>query len=60
MTPFPELNELIAAGWGHVRRDRIPQDWRERKAPRDHEQTTRKTESMEGRRKFIRQPIKRK
>lgn len=40
MTPFPELNELIAAGWGHVRRDRIPQDWRDRKAPREPEATT--------------------
>jgi hypothetical protein len=29
-----ELEELIRAGWGDVRADRIPADWRDRPAPR--------------------------
>jgi hypothetical protein len=29
-----ELEELIQAGWGDVRADRIPADWRDRPAPR--------------------------
>ena len=29
-----ELDELIAAGWGEVPQDRIPADWRTRKAPK--------------------------
>lgn len=28
MTPFSELDELINAGWGSVRSEHIPADWR--------------------------------
>lgn len=28
-----ELDDMIAAGWGDMRRDRIPADWRTRKPP---------------------------
>jgi len=36
MIEISELTELIAAGWGHVRRDRIPEDWRTQTPPQEN------------------------
>jgi hypothetical protein len=30
---MPELDELIRAGWEDVPQDKIPEDWRNRRAP---------------------------
>jgi hypothetical protein len=35
-----ELEELIRAGWGDVRADRIPADWRDRPAPREESKSS--------------------
>jgi hypothetical protein len=51
MIEISELTELIAAGWGHVRRDRIPEDWRTRTAPQENGKERRKPETLDEMRK---------
>lgn len=33
LTPMETLDAMILAGWGDVRRDRIPKDWQKKKGP---------------------------